>query len=224
MLATGVNPARAMAMEMGRMATLVQYTGGNIGGFVKQLGTMLGLITICQRRCAGRSSRSSSSSVQGRSRQLRIGPQPHCWLEKLKLHLLKSQVASTEGTELEAVAQGKLVKALRAAVAANASAVANEAAAVANVTAGEAAAASAAATTVSISGMGLALIALLQWQLCLGGYLIYRIMTAKDAVEKLVDKLQEHYEKTLQQAEADKIWANSLQGVAEAMDKMADKH
>jgi hypothetical protein len=224
MLATGVNPARAMAMEMGRMATLVQYSGGNIGGLVKQLGTMLGVTNEVKDAVLAEAAAEAAAHA-GAVQKLADRAAATLVAREAQVALLKSQVASVEGTELEAAAQTKLVKALRgAAAAATASAVANEAAAVANVAAGEAAVASTAATTVGITGMGAALIAFAAIAvIALGGYLIYRLMTAKDAVQKLVDKLQEHYEKTLQQAEADKIWADSLAGVAEEMDKISDK-
>lgn len=139
--------------------------------------------------------------------------------------IAQAQLAAAGTAEEEAAAQATLVKALRSVeLAAERAAIAQKALAVAEEESSVAGAEAVAASKTRLTALGVAVASVgTVAALAFGAWLVERLMDTGRAVEKLVEKLDEKYQKTLDEAEANRIWAESLNGVAEAMGKVADE-
>lgn len=160
MLASGVNPMRALVMESGRLATAVQYSAGGIGGLVKSAATWLGIIKVTQNaELAETAAMAAASAASVQAMAQRAAGAIAAADTELALAEAAVRVATT--AEAETVAQARVAAAhVKVAAAADDAAIAENALAVAQGRAAEAQAASTAMTVTRIGGAGVALAAL----------------------------------------------------------------
>jgi hypothetical protein len=153
-LATGVNPARAFAMEMGRIATAVQYSGGNIKGLIRQFAEWAGIITVTRNAELAEAAAQKATVAEAiKSRAERAAATLQA--REVDVALAQAQLATAASADAEAAAQARLVKALRAVeVAAGRATIAQEALSTANAEAAASAEASNAKTAIALSARG----------------------------------------------------------------------
>jgi hypothetical protein len=155
-IAMGVNPARAFAMEIGRIGTAVQYSGG-IKGLISSFSGFLGIIKVTKNAELEEAAAASAANAEG-IRRVAERAAATVQARQTQVALAQAQLAAADSAEAEAVAQGRLVKALRSVeTSAAQAAIANDALATAEAEAGVAAEAAAAAQTVALGPMAIAL-------------------------------------------------------------------
>jgi hypothetical protein len=216
-LAMGVSPARAITSEIGRFGTLVQYSGGNVGALVKQLLTMVGVLQVTQdAELAATAATAAGSAAAIKAVADRAAATLAA--RKTQVALAEAELAGAESADLQAAAQGRLVKALRSAeLAAGKATVAQEAFAAANAEAAVAAEASAAATTTSLSTMGTVGVVALLGVALIVGELILKFRDSNAEVEKATDKLKDHAHQAEVDAAAQDAFAHTMDGVEQAI-------
>jgi hypothetical protein len=222
-LAAGASPLRAFSMELGRISTAVQYSSGGITGLIKQFAQMIGIISVtgdAELSAAAATAAASATSIKA------VADRTASVLaaREAQVALAKVELGAVVGTDLEAAAQAKLVKAMRAAeVQSGKAVIASEALAAANAEAAASGGLAAAAMRTAFTPLGGILLGIgAAVGIALAAFVLFHDR-ARAKIDALIDKMREHYQKTLEQAEADRIWAQSLEGVAEAMGKVADQ-
>lgn len=160
MLATGVNPMRALMMESGRLATALQYSSGGISGLIKQLAQMVGVIRVSQDAelaLAAATAQAAAQSVRAAADRAAATVVSR----QTQVALAQATLAAAEGADAETRAQAKLVTALRGVqTATERAAIAQQALAGAESEAAGAAEAAAAAQTTMLGPAAIALGAL----------------------------------------------------------------
>jgi hypothetical protein len=157
MLATGVNPMRALVMESGRLATAVQYSGGSIKGLLSSTASWIG---ITKRVSDATKDAAAAEAAAAAMRIATVGSQIAS-----NIAAAETEIALAKAEQEVAVTAAERVAASQRLTAANAelaasnveAAVTARALATANQAAATAAEEAAAAETVALGGLGLVL-------------------------------------------------------------------
>lgn len=157
MLASGVNPMRALVMESGRLATAVQYSGGSIKNLLSSTAAWIGItkkVSDATKDAAAAQAAASAAGIAAIGAQITAD----ITAAETELALAKAQQeVATTATE-QAAAAARVVAANEALAASNAeAAITARALSVANQTAAAAAAEATAAETVAVGALGAAL-------------------------------------------------------------------
>lgn len=190
-LAMGVSPARAFGMEIGRIATAVQYSGGSIGGLIKQFATWAGIIKVTQNSELAEiavQKTAIATSIQSRAERSLSA----LTARQAQVAIAQAQLAAATTAEEEAAGQTMLVKALRSVQAQSGQVVlAQQALTAAQAEAATASEEAAAASTVSLGSMGAALLSVtaVATPLVLAFIDVKREAEGDDAIRKYAETL-----------------------------------